>query len=321
MDRYGSIPGVAQPVSRIFFGTAIKPMIAGQDASGLLDAAVANGINAFDCARGYGKAERSLGAWMQARGNRDKVVVLTKCGNVDLLGRVHVDAGVIRRELERSLSELHSDYVDIYLLHRDDPRTPVSELLEVLNEEKVLGHIVSFGVSNWTHERIEQANAYAESHGLEGFSVSSPNFSLARQVNDPWGGACVSISGPEGATARAWYAEHDMPVLAYSSLGRGFMSGKFHAFDYEAAKRALDGPARKGYLCEENMRRLRNAEALAQRYGCSVSDIAMRYVFSCGLNLFSIVSSTNPERIAANVTAAQLLLTPEDLAFLESDQA
>ena len=320
MNQHGSILGVNKPVSRIFFGTAIKPMIAGHDASGLLDAAFEHGINAFDCARGYGKAERSLGTWIRAHGNREKVVVLTKCGNVDLLGRVHVDASVIRKELERSLSELHSDYVDIYLLHRDDPRTPISEFLETLNEEKASGRIGSFGVSNWTHERIEQANAYASEHGLEGFSVSSPNFSLARQMNDPWGGACVSISGPEGAVARAWYAEHDMPVLAYSSLGRGFMSGKFRSFDYEAAKHVLDGPARKGYLCEENMRRLRNAEALAQRYGCGVSDIAMRYVFSCGLNLFSIVSSTNPERIAANITATQLPLTPEDLAFLESDE-
>lgn len=319
MDRYGSIPGVTQPVSRIFFGTAIKPMIAGHDASELLDAAFEHGINSFDCARGYGKAEKSLGAWIRARGNRDGVVVLTKCGNVDLLGRVHVDAGVIRNELKRSLSELQTDYVDIYLLHRDDPRTPISELLETLNEEKASGRIRSFGVSNWTHERIEQANAYAGEHGLEGFSISSPNFSLALQKQDPWGGACVSISGPQGAAARAWYAEHDMPVLAYSSLGRGFMSGKFRAFDYEAAKRALDAPARKGYLCEENMRRLRNAEELAQRYGCSASDVAMRYVFSCGLNLFAVVSSTNPERIATNVKAAQLPLTQEDVAFLESD--
>lgn len=321
MDPYGTIPGMKQPASRIFFGTAIKPMISGQDASSLLDAAFENGINAFDCARGYGAAEQSLGAWIQARGNRNKVIVLTKCGNVGLLGRVHIDAKVIKNELAQSLAALKADYVDIFLLHRDDPRTPISELLEALNEEKRAGRILSFGVSNWTHGRIEEANVYAQAHGLEGFSVSSPNFSLACQVKDPWGGACVSISGEQGAGARAWYAERGMPVLAYSSLGRGFMSGRFRAFDYAGAKRALDGPARKGYLYEENMRRLRNAEALAERDGCGVSDIAIRYVFSCGLNLFAILSSTNPERIAANVKASLEPLSPEDIAFLESDQA
>lgn len=318
---YGSIPGVGMPVSRIVFGTAIKPMIAGEDASGLLDVALEAGINAFDCARGYGSAEKSLGAWISARDNREQVVVLTKCGNVGLLGHVHVDANVIRKELARSLKELRTDYVDIYLLHRDDPRTPVSEQVEAMNEAKAAGLVRCFGVSNWTHERIREANDYAASHGLEGFSVSSPNFSLVRQVKDPWGGGCVSISGPEGAKARAWYADIDMPVFAYSSLGRGFMSGRFRSFDYEAAKRVLDRPARKGYLCEENMLRLQRAEELAERDGCNVGDIAIRYVFGCGLNLFAILGSTNPERIAANVHAAAQPLNAADIAFLEADEA
>ena len=320
-ELYGFVPGVGLPVSRIVFGTAIKPMIAGEDAGELLDAALEAGINTFDCARGYGKAEKSLGTWMRARDNRDRVVVLTKCGNVGLLGRVHVDAKVIRKELARSLKELQTDYVDIYLLHRDDPKTQVGELIETLNEAKGQGLIRCFGVSNWTHGRIEEANAYAAEHGLEGFSVSSPNFSLARQVKDPWGGACVSISGPEGTAARAWYAEHDMPVFAYSSLGRGFMTGRFGAFDYEGAKRVVDGPAQKGYLCEENMRRLARAEELAEREGCGVSDIAIRYVFGSGLNLFAIMSSTNPERIAANVQAAARPLNADDIAYLEAEEA
>ena len=318
---YGLIPGVELPVSRIFFGTAIKPMIAGNDASELLDAAVEAGINAFDCARGYGAAEKSLGSWIAKRDNREQVVVLTKCGNVGPFGRVHVNAGVIKRELRQSLKTLNTDYVDIFLLHRDDPKTPVSELIEALNEAKEHGLVRCFGVSNWTHERVQEANAYAEEHSMEGFSVSSPNFSLARQVNDPWGGACVSISGPENAPARTWYAEHNMPVLAYSSLGRGFLSGRFRSFDYEAAERVLDGPARKGYLCEENMRRLKRAETLAERDACSVSDIAIRYIFGCGLNLFAIMSSTNPERMRGNVEAAKRPLSSADIAFLDADEA
>ena len=227
MIGYGSIPGVCLPVSRIFFGTAIKPMLEGKSADEVLDAALSAGINAFDCARGYGQAERVLGSWIARRGCRERVVVLTKCGNVGLLGRVHVNGAVIHRELKQSLKELQTGYVDIYLLHRDDPKTPVGEFVETLNEAKTQGLIRCFGVSNWTHERIQKANEYAAQHGLEGFSVSSPNFGLARQVADPWGGACVTVSGPENAAARAWYAEQNMPVLAYSSLGRGFFSGRF----------------------------------------------------------------------------------------------
>ena len=316
---YGTIPGIDRPVSRIVFGTAIEPMTSGEDASEILDAALASGINAFDCARGYGKAENSLGAWIAERGNREQVIVITKCGNVGFLGRVHVDRKVIEKELRQSLEALGSNYIDIYLLHRDDPKTPVSELIETLNEAKSKGFIRCFGASNWTHERIQEANSYADAHGLEGFSVSSPNFSLALQVKDPWGGGCASISGDQDA--RAWYVERGMPVLAYSSLGRGFMSGRFRSFDYKEAKRVLDGPARKGYLCEENMQRLQRAEELAERYGCSVSDIATRYVFSCGLNLFAIMSSTHPERIESNVRAAAHPLSAQDVSYLETGEA
>ena len=136
-----AFPGLTKPVSRIFFGTAIMPMILGEDVRDLLDLAYASGINAFDCARGYGDAEILLGKWMQERRNREQVVILTKCGNVGPDGTVCVNREVIERELEESLERLRTDYIDIYLLHRDDPATPVSELIETLNEAKCAGKI------------------------------------------------------------------------------------------------------------------------------------------------------------------------------------
>ncbi len=317
---YGQIAGIDKPVSRIFFGTAILPMLMGKDAGAILDAALSAGINAFDCARGYGSAEKSLGNWVLARNNRERVVLLTKCGNVDRKGNVRVNREVIEKELAKSLQTLGTDYIDIYLLHRDDPNTPVSEFIDALNEAKKQGKIRVFGVSNWTVERIREANEYASAHGLEGFFVSSPNFGLARQVSDPWGGGCVTVSGPEHEEDRAWYAETRMPVLAYSSLGRGFFSGRFKSFDEEAAKKTLDGPAQKGYLCPENMRRLRNAETLAKRDHCTVPQVAMRYVFSSPMNVFALVSTTNPARLSENIFAALTPLSREDAAFLEADE-
>jgi len=138
---------------------------------------------------------------------------------------------------------------------------------------------------------------------------------------DPWGDGCVTVSGPENAEARHWYAENQMPVLAYSSLGRGFFSGKFKAFDYEEAKKVLDDASQKDYLCEENMRRLRNAEELAVREGATVSQIAMRYVFGNEMNTFAIFSTTNPARIAENIQASRMPLDTADIAYLEMDEA
>ena len=312
-----AFPGLTKPVSRIFFGTAIMPMILGEDVRDLLDLAYASGINAFDCARGYGDAEILLGKWMQERRNRERVVILTKCGNVDPDGTVCVNREVIERELEESLERLQTNYIDIYLLHRDDQATPVSEFIETLNEAKCAGKIRVYGASNWSDERVREANSYAEAHGLAGFSAVSPNYGLARQIADPWGGGCITLSGPENAGSRAWYAQTGLPVIAYSSLGRGFFSGKFKSYDYEAAKSVLDHAAQKGYLSEDNMERLRRAEILAEKKGCTVSEIAMRYLFSGDMNVFAVVSTTDPERMQQNVRVPFCPLTKEEARWLD----
>ena len=110
-----------------------------------------------------------------------------------------------------------------------------------------------------------------------------------------------------------------MPVIAYSSLGRGFFSGKFRSDDPEGAERELDAYARKGYLYPENLRRLRKAEELAEKYGETVPEIAMRYVFSGPMNVFAVVSTTKPERLDSSIRAAAKPLTPEETAWLEDD--
>ena len=112
--RYGKIEGMEKPVSRMIFGTAIAPMIQGKNADEILDAAFAKGINTFDTARGYGRAETSLGSWMKRRDNREQVVVISKCGNCAPDGFVCVNRKVIETELAESLQALQTDYIDIY---------------------------------------------------------------------------------------------------------------------------------------------------------------------------------------------------------------
>ena len=313
---YGAFPEVGLPASRILFGTANGPMLAGEDVSPLLDEMLELGINAFDTARGYGQAERVLGDWMKSRGNRDGLVILSKCGDLKN-GVVHLDRQVIEQELAESLRELKTDHIDVYLLHRDDPNTPIPEYIDTLNEAKRAGKIVCFGVSNWTLPRIEAANAYARETGQAGFSVSSPHYGLAEQVADPWGGGCVTVSGNSRAADRAWYAGEQMPVVAYSSLSRGFFSGRFRAGDWDAARRVLDPPAQKGYLCESNMDRLARAEALAERDGCTVAEIAIRYLFASGMNLFAVLSTGSAARMRQNIAASRTPLSPEDVRYLE----
>ena len=180
------------------------------------------------------------------------------------------------------------------------------------------GIIKSFGVSNWTIERIQEANAYAAEHGLCPFSISSPNFGLAEQVNDPWGGNCVTISGQGNKEVRDWYSRTNMPVLAYSALGRGFFSGRFEAGDYETAKSVLDAYAQKGYMYPVNMERLERCQILAEKRSCSVAQVAMSYIFSHSMNVFAVVSTTSPDRMKLNIEAAKLRLSEKEVIFLET---
>ena len=224
--KYSRIKGLDKDISKLVFGTATPKLFAAvapdatkQDEDGafaLLDEIYASGINAFDCAAHYG--EEIMGRWMEARENRDKCVIITKGAHPNNW-RDRVTDYDILADANDSLKKLKTDKIDIYMLHRDSHTVPVGIIVEALNRLYQEGKISVFGGSNWTHKRIQEANEYALKHNLMPFSVSSPNFGLAEQVNDPWVGdakfadGCVTISGPENIDARNWYKENSIPVL------------------------------------------------------------------------------------------------------------
>lgn len=303
ISRTVAVAGVPQPAHRMFIGTAIPAMLRGEDANALVSAAVDAGFNAIDTARGYARAEESVAKWLKsAPGNRDRVVLLTKC--CDMFGdrtRKVVTAERIRREMDESLATLGTDHVDVFLLHRDDPSHPVAEYVETLEALRREGKCLAYGGSNWRHDRLAEANAYAAAHGCQGMTLSSPHYGLAEQVRDPWGGDCVTATGAANEAARAWYRETQMPLLAYSSLGRGFFSGAFKSSDIEGAKRVLDEVAQRGYLCDANLKRLALAEEIAARHGVHVATVAMAYLLTDRMNTLAVVSMPFPELVRENL--------------------
>lgn len=315
--KYADIPGVNKKISRIFYGTASEPFQSGGDGNDLLDAIYETGVNAFDTARVYFEAERSLGNWISERGIRDKVVILTKGGHHTPLGRKRINERAIRKDLKTSLELLQTDYVDIYLLHRDDPKVEAGVIAEILNALHAEGKIGAFGGSNWSHRRIEEVNEYAYKHGLIPFTVSSPNFGLAEEVCDMWGGGSITISGPGNEDAREWYRQNQMPVVAYSSLGRGMFSGKVKSSEPEKAYLGMDEFAIKGYNCPANFERLRRCEILAEEKHCTVPQIAMAWIWSQGINTFALVNTSKPSRMQENIDALYIDLTPEESEYLD----
>lgn len=313
--HYGKIGDLDKPVSRIMVGTASEPFQSGGDATAILDDAFSLGMNTIDTARNYGLAERSVGDWLEKRGNRDDIVILSKCAHPDEKSPRRVTEKDIREDFEVSSRLLRTDHIDIYLLHRDDPSVPAGEVIEIMNALREEGKISVFGASNWTVERITEANDYAQRHGLVPFTSSSPNYCLAHQVTDMWGGG-VTITGPENAAVREWYATSGMPVIAHSPLGRGFLTGRVRSGDPGSAA-VLDRFAEAGFLCDENIERLRRCEILAEEKGCTVAQLSLAWIFSGPLDMFTAVSTSNRSRMEQNIAALDISLTQQERDWLD----
>ena len=245
---------------------------------------------------------------------------LTKCAHPDG-SRKRVTEKDIREDFAVSSSLLGTDYVDIYVLHRDDPDQPAGLIVEILNAMHAEGKIGAFGGSNWTHERIQEANEYAYRKGLIPFTVSSPHYSLARQQEDPWGGGCVSLTGDESKAARDWYQTNQMPVIAYSSLGRGLLTGKVRSTDMPRITELLDVFAVRGYGSEDNFRRLARCEELAAQKHCGIAQLAMAWIYRQPLNTFAIATMSSPKRIQENVDALSLELTDAECRYLNLEDS
>ena len=311
--KYGKVRGVDKDISRIVFGT----MVVYPDANGsldkafdLLDAAVANGITAMDTAKVYGN-EPYIGKWVKERGNREKIVILTKGAHPDNDGS-RVVPKKLSEDIENSLKQLQTDYIDLYMLHRDDVNVPVSDVIDTLNRYIKSGVIKAIGGSNWTHERLAEANAYALENGLIPFTASSPNYSLGVQVEDPWGGGCVSISGPDDEDARKWYIDNNIPVFAYSSICKGLFSGRITSENYTPDTDALDNVCKHAYCYPINFKRLDKAYALAEKKGVTVAEIALAYCFAGKLDVFALLGTASNDEIKSAVKALSIEITPEE---------
>ena len=309
------LPGSDKSLSKLIMGTMIIGLNNYEESVALLDSAMKVGINAFDIAYVYGggDSERAVGRWMEERGNREDVYIITKGAHPD--GRSKVTPEDITADLTESLHRLRTDYIDAYLLHRDDISKPVGPIMDILHQHCQAGRIRSFGGSNWTHERIDEANAYAAAKGQTPMTVSSPNYGLCEQVNDPWGPGCVTISGEIGAAGREFYKAQGMPVFAYSSLGRGMLSGRVTRENY---KELLDGAALEAYAHEVNFARLDRVVKLAKQKGVSVPQIALAYILQQPLKVFPIVGAASEKELEDIVAVMDISLTDEECVWLEN---
>ena len=224
-------------------------------------------------------------------------------------------AGTIRSQLEESLRRLRTDHVEFYILHRDDASQRVDAIIDELNRLRHEGKLLRFGGSNWTLARVKAAEACARERGLEGFTAFSPAYSLATYMHDPWGGS-VALSGAAQRPYREWLRETGLPVFCYSSLGRGYLSGKFRTDSGRSIGECISSAPIMEYDAPLNRARLARAEQLAAQKGATVPQVALAWLLRQPMDLFPIVAPTTEAHIRDNCAALSLVLTDGECAWL-----
>lgn len=300
--KYGEIKGVGKPLARLIMGTDYQREM--RHAAVMFDDYFERGGNCFDTAYIYGSgaSEKVLGQWIRNRGIREQVLILGKGAHTP-----HCNPEALSRQLLESLDRLQTDYVDIYMLHRDNPEVPAGEFMDVLNEHVRAGRIRAFGGSNWSMERVDAANEYAARNGLVGMAAVNNNFSLARLVQPPWDG-CLASSEP---AFREWHKQTQMPLLAWSSQARGFfIEGRAHP------EKRSDAELVRCWYSDDNFQRLERARELARKKGVLALNIALAYVLCQQFPTFPLIGPRLLSETRTSWPALAVELTPEEVAWL-----
>ena len=267
------------------------------------------GGNFFDTAHCYcawredgdGVSERVLGACVRRHGGREALVIASKGGHPEIAPYYprperYLAPEVISADIDDSLQRLQMEVIDLYYLHRDDARVPVGEIIETLNAEVSRGRIRYLGASNWRTARIAEANAYAAAHGLRGFVISQPQFSLAQPTNVMGDDPCMRHL--TGVDIR-WHAETGLPVAAYTSTAGGFFAGRAGGFD-----------------TPENYARRQRAEQLAASLGATPTQFALAWLLAQPFPVIPILGTTQPAHLAEALAATQWRLSAKEAQWL-----
>lgn len=263
------------------------------------------GGNVIDTARAYGRSEAYIGRCFASDPSlRKKLFLITKGGQGEVTqdGQMRVfprlGAGELREDLEQSLDALHTDVIDLYLLHKDDPAMPVDRIIETLEAFRREGHILAYGASNWHVSRIDEANRYAKKRGYDGFAASEIAFSPYCGTTAGWGERelCVEMD----RTEYAGYRENGLPVFAYNSQAYGFFYRNFDKPDSEIRSSA------------ENLEKLRRLREICRENSLTPQQAVFGFFAGLDIPAIPLAASTSEAHLSRMLAGCDTVLTPAD---------
>jgi aryl-alcohol dehydrogenase-like predicted oxidoreductase len=281
-----------------FYGTADEG-----EAIATIHRALELGVNFLDTADAYGpfKNERLVGRAIEGR--RDEVVLATKFGNVrneqgERLG-IRGDRGYVLTACDASLERLGTDHIDVYYQHRVDTQTPIEETVGAMAELIEQGKVRYLGLSEAATETIRRA------HAVHPISALQTEYSLwSRDVEDE---------------ILPTIRELGIGLVAYSPLGRGFLSGRIRSVDdLEENDFRRINPRFQGENFQKNLELVERVEELAAAKGCTAAQIALAWVLAQGDDIVPIPGTTRVKNLEENVASLDVELTDDDLRDLEA---
>lgn len=317
------IPALDRDVSAIGLGCmGINWAYARDDASSartgseILAHALASGIDFFDTSDAYaaGENEKIVG---DAVADAD-VVIATKAG---LIGSM--DSGKptltrngrpdhLRKACDDSLRRLGIDTIDLYYLHRVDDQVPIEESWGALSDLVAAGKVRALGLSEVTVEQAEVA------HGIHPVSAVQSELSVWTR------NALGQGDTPDGATVGNivdWTRERDAVFVAFSPLGRGFLTGSLDTSALPSSDFRTTLPRFTGSAAQQNQAIVDALAAVADRHATTPAAIALAWVLAQGQHVIPIPGTTKAAHLDANLLAAQLTLSAEDLGILDGAPA
>ena len=270
-----------------------------------------SGGRIFDTAYIYnnGKGDKYLGDWINSRNIEDEIIVLGKGAHTP-----DCEPKFIRPQIEKSLSRLNINKIDIFCLHRDNPKIPVAEFMDALNEVKNDGLIGNIGASNWEMGRFAEARDYALKNNMEPFTVLSNNFSLAEMVDPVWPG-CVGVNN----SYLEYLMDNQIMLFPWSSQARGFFIEKKEITSNEHFSNPSLEEEMRVWHSKKNLQRRKVCFGIAAQRGVQPIQVALAYVIQKSSLIFPLVGPRTIMEAESSIAATQLNLTEEEMSSLAID--
>lgn len=281
----------------------------------ILDEFTRLGFNAIDTANVYsrwvrdnkgGESETIIGKWMKDRGNRDRILLITKVGYDMGQGQSDISEDYIHEAVDKSLERLQTNYIDLYFTHIDDDKTDVEETLGAYEKLIKAGKVRWIGASNLSPERIKASLEASEKSRLPRYEVLQPEYNLYQR------------HGFEENLA-PFCQKYGLGVISYFALASGFLTGKYRT--EEDLSKSRRGRMVKKYMDDRGKRILQAVDDVANKHNTTPAAVSLAWLIAKPLVTAPIASVTKTDHLESFTEAVRIELNEEDTAKLDAASA